>query len=91
MEPKKKRPGTSSEMTINEYRRENQQGSAQVESAEINADQNLQSNEPVPTNDVDPYIQSGRVPGSPMDPEGLKANESAQEIARQRREESRAA
>jgi hypothetical protein len=63
-------------MTTQEYRRENQQGAAQVESAELYARQNEGRRTATPTNDVDAETQSGRVPGSPMDPRGLEANQS---------------
>jgi hypothetical protein len=82
-------PATTGEMTTNEYRRENQQGSVQVESAEIQAAQSERGQAQTPPNGVDAETQSGRTPGSPMDPEGLETNRSGAEIRDQMQEQQR--
>jgi len=84
-------PDTTAEMTTNEYRRENQQGSVQVESAEIQAAQGERGRSQMPPNGVDAETQSGRTPGSPMDREGLETNRSGAEIRDQAQEQQRQA
>jgi len=84
-------PGTTGEMTTNEYRRENQQGSVQVEAAEMTADAAERGRGEMPDNGVDAETQSGRTPGSPMDPQGLEPNRSGAEIRDQVQEQERQA